>query len=157
MFEFVHNGNTYRAGKLTAFQQLHVSRRIAPLLPPLIPIFLQLARANKAKAEEGVEPTAPKVDLDTLASLFQPFTDSLALMKDADAEYVISTCLSVVQRSTTSTTWIGVWNDRGKVAMFDDLNQNVGDLWMLVLQVLKDSLGPFIQGILTNPPAALSA
>ena len=151
MFEFTHGGNTYRAGKLTAFQQLHVSRRIAPLLPPLIPIFVQIARDQKDAGTKGL------ANLDTLSSLFQPFADALASMKDADAEYVIGTCLSVVQRNTVGTTWVLVWNERAKAAMFDDLNQNAADLWVLVMKVLQDSLGPFIQGILTSQQEALTA
>lgn len=151
MLEFTHNGAKYRAKRLTAFQQLHVSRRIAPLLPPLVPIFLQMARDKKVDGEQG------QVNLDILATLFQPFADSLASMKDADAEYVISTCLAAIQRNTAGSTWINVWNERANIAMFDELNDNVGDLWVLALNVMKDSLGPFIQGILTNQQAALSA
>jgi len=109
MYEFTHNGHQYRAGRLSAMEQFHVSRRISPLIPPLIPIFLQMARDTK----DGQQQQA--ANLDQLASLFQPFTDGLASMKDADAEYVLSTCLSVVMRRVADTNnWTPIWNKAAK-------------------------------------------
>ncbi|MBU9618076.1 hypothetical protein KTE47_10715 [Burkholderia multivorans] len=67
------NGVRYAIGKLTAMQQFHVSRRIAPIIPPMIPVLMKFyaeleqadlvrdqARANAALAAlaarvEGVE------------------------------------------------------------------------------------------------------
>lgn len=135
------NGQTYRIGKMPAMQQMHVSRRLAPLVPTLVPAFLKVARQGNMLA-----------DVEGTAALLLPFAEALADMKDADAEYVYRECLGVVQRRTTPTTWAPVWDRAAASVMFDDMD--VGTLTVLVLEVVVDSLGPFIRGLLTGQPEA---
>ena len=49
------NGHRYSIGKLSAKQQFHVSRRIAPIVPTLIPVFVRLAAGGRGhrKASQG--------------------------------------------------------------------------------------------------------
>jgi len=141
MIEFELQGNQYRAGKLDAFAQLHVSRRIAPLIPALIPVFVRVAKGGLTK------------DLAGLAEIIKPFADGLAAMDDESAEFVITTCLSVVKRQATGNNWAPVWSKSGKCSMFDDID--LGAMIPLVVRVIQDSLGPFIQGMLTSQTPAL--
>lgn len=137
MVEITERGQVYRIGRLDAFKQLHVSRRLAPVVPTLVPVFLKIARQESAMQ-----------DIPGTAALLQPFADALASMADADAEYLLSTCLSVVQRKTSETTWAPVWSDKARACMFDDMD--LGVMVKLVLEVVKDSLGPFMRGLLTS-------
>lgn len=144
MTEFEIDGLEYRIVKLSAFQQLHVSRRISPLIPPLIPIFMQMSRAS-GKADDLLQ--RPEV--------LQPFADGLALLPDDAAEYIIGTCLSALRRKQ-SDNWVPIWNSAGKVAMFEDLN-DMGKLIPLAMRVIQDSLGPFIAGLLTSQQTGTEA
>jgi len=137
MAQFEINGQTYRAGKMDAFKQFHVSRRIAPIIPTLIPVFLRLANDGSIVK-----------NLDALAEVLGPFADGIAAMSDESSEFVIGTCLSVVQRQNGSL-WAPVWNSQQKVCMFDDLD--LGAMIQIVLRVLQDNLGPFMAGLLTSP------
>jgi hypothetical protein len=132
--DFEMNGNMYRIGRLNAFQQFHLSRRIAPLIPPLVPIFMRLSK-------EGLSG-----DLTTLPELLQPFADGLAVMKDEDAEICINTCMSVVKRQV-GDKWASVWT--GKMAQYDELN-DIASLMPIVLRVIQSALGPFLRGLLTG-------
>ena len=67
MTEFELAGKTYRIGKMTTFQQFHVSRRIAPIIPTLIPIFVKIAKDGDLMK-----------DLNGMAAVIQPFADGLA-------------------------------------------------------------------------------
>lgn len=138
--EFETGGASYRADKLNVFQQFHVARKIAPLLPPLIPLYLKV----QSIAEKGSGLTK---NLDALADVLQPFTDSLATLGDADAEYVLSTCLSVVRRRQ-GDHWAPIWSTSAKALMFDDLD--LGSVLPIVVRVIRASLGPFIEGLLTS-------
>lgn len=134
------NGQEYSLGRMSAMQQFHVSRRIAPLIPTLIPVFLKLK--GKARVSEG-----GKISDDALAEIaeaLQPLVDGLAQLKDEDAEYVIGACLSVVQRRQP-TGWARVWNG---ALMFDDMD--LATILPLAVQVITANLGPFIQGLLTS-------
>lgn len=127
--------NLYSIGRLSAMQQLHVSRRIAPIIPALLPVFVRLR--GKGMGE----------DLDGLAEALQPLADGLAALKDEDAEYVVGNCMSAVQRQQ-STGWARTWAIEQKRFMFEDMDMGV--ILPLVVQVIVANLGPFIQGLLTS-------
>lgn len=175
------NGTRYAIGKLNAMQQFHVSRRIAPIIPPMIPVLMKFyaeleradvareqARANAALAAlangeaPGEEADAPASDksrellsmVDTIAPVLQPFADALAGLKDEDAEYVFGTCLSVVER-WQGAGWAKVWNITHKTSMFDDIGIDV--MLPLVVRVVVANLGSFISGLLTSQASSPAA
>ena len=129
------NGQTYRLGRLSAFQQLHVSRKVGPLIPTLVPAFLAMGNEGAGLDQIG-----------RLASLVQPFTEAFASMSDEDVEYVAGICLGAVQRQQGSA-WAPVWSQQGKCLMFDDID--LGTMIPLVVQVIVANLGPFFSGLLT--------
>ena len=135
MTEIELHGQSYRIGKLDAFKQFHVSRKIAPMVPTLIPIFVEISSNADIFG-----------DIDRLSTALLPFADAVAGMKDEDAEYVISTCLSSVQRKS-GTAWAKVWNDQANACMFDDLD--LSTMLPLVVHSIKENLGSFISGLLT--------
>jgi len=137
MIEFDVAGKQYRAGKLDVFQQFHVQRKVAPLIPPLIPVFL------KVQAMQG----GLTKNLAALGEVLQPFAENIASLPDKDVEYVISTCLSVVKRQQ-GDHWAPIWSASAKALMFDDMD--LGGAMQIVVRVIRDSLGPFIQGLLTS-------
>ena len=140
MVEFELGGNTYRVGKLSAFQQFHVSRRIAPIIPTLVPVFVKIARDGGATE-----------DLNGLAEVMTPFAEGIAAMSDETSEYVFATCLSAIQRKHTNG-WASVWNGQSNLCMFDDMD--LGVMIQLVVRVIQDSLGPFISGLLMSQPSS---
>ncbi|MBU9534747.1 hypothetical protein KTE49_30415 [Burkholderia multivorans] len=175
------NGTRYAIGKLSAMQQFHVSRRIAPIIPPMIPVLMkfyaeleqadvarQQAVANAALAAlanseaRGEEADAPAADksrellsmVDAIAPVLQPFADALAGLKDEDAEYVFGTCLSVVER-WQGAGWAKVWNSTHKTSMFDDIGIDV--MLPLVVRVVVANLGSFISGLLTSQASSPAA
>lgn len=140
MNEFELNGQTYRVGKLNAFAQLNVSKRIAPIIPTLIPIFVKLMDGGGLTG-----------DLGGLGEVLQPFADGISTMPDEASDFVISTCLSVVQRQN-GTTWSPVWNKQYGAVMFEDIDLSI--MINLAVRVIRDSLEPFIRGLVTSQTAA---
>lgn len=130
-------GSLYSIGRMSVMRQLHVSRRVALILPPLINVYMQMSGSQKPLTESMQE----------MASSLQPFIDGLASMKDEDVEYIMSSCLAVVQRKQDGG-WANVWSASAGRAMFDDLD--LGVLLELVARVISDNLGPFILGLLTS-------
>jgi hypothetical protein len=137
MLEFTVEGVDYRAGKLNAFQQLHVSRKLAGILPKVFPALLA--------ASGGA------TDLAALASACEPAAEALAAMPEADVDFVYHTCLGVVARKQ-GPAWANVWNGSAKALMFDDITLAV--MSQLAYRVLEDSLGSFIRGLLARATAA---
>ncbi len=151
MIEFEINGLKFRAGKLDVFKQLHVSRKVAPVLPKLMPVFLEFAKsAQTAAAVVYPTGTAPAggVDLAAMASAVEPLAKVLAEMPDADVEYVVNACLSVVAINQANN-WANVLAPSG-IVMFDAVDMPV--TVQLVAKVIQDSLGPFLSGFLAKVP-----
>ena len=144
MIEFELAGKTYRAQKLPALMQFNVSKRLAPLLTPLVPVFI-----------EATKPGGLGRDLDGLAHLLQPVAESFSKMPDEDSDYVLNLCLSVVTRRE-SENYASIWNAQAKRPMFADLD-DMNLLLQIVARVIQDSLGPFFQGLLTSQQAAATA
>lgn len=146
--EVEFGGNKYQIGRLDAMTQFHVSRRIAPVLPPLIRTYMQLAASDSPLTK----------NLDLLASSVQPVMDAISQLKDDDAEYVVGKCMAVVERQHQAG-WAKVWSAAHKVSLFDDID--VGTMLELTVRVVVENLGPFISGLLTslasNPAAATQA
>ncbi|PRF18856.1 hypothetical protein C6P98_25230 [Burkholderia multivorans] len=177
------SGGSNAGHALMRLPSLHVSRRIAPIIPPMIPVLMkfyaeleqadvarQQAVANAALAAlaEGEAPgqeaeaPPPAADksrellsmVDAIAPVLQPFADALAGLKDEDAEYVFGTCLSVVER-WQGAGWAKVWSIAHKTSMFDDIGIDV--MLPLVVRVVVANLGSFISGLLTSQASSPAA
>ena len=145
--EFAIDGHNYRMRKMNAITQLHVSRRIAPFVSKLVPVFIQLHRANMAMNADN---------MGAMAEAAQPLAEAFAQMPDADAEYVINSCMTTVMREQPEhKTWAAVWNTDAKSAMFPDVE--LPQILQMTVRVLRENLGNFISGLLSNVPEAPAA
>lgn len=136
-------GHDYAIGRLNALDQLHVSRKIAPIVPNIMPILTEVAKGDLEKVIESIEAdeNAELGGLEPLAKALEPFMEAIAKMPEDDVNYVIHKCLSVVKRN-------GAVVCRGESIMFDDLDMS--HLLPLTVAVIRTNLGNFIQGLLTK-------
>lgn len=120
------NGQQYRTGKLNAIQQFHVARRLAPALWAM------------GAAAAGAELT----DLSDAGALMKlgPVAEALAKMSDADTEYILKTCMSVVARQQ-GQGWAAVQAQNGSALMFEDIDLPV--MMRLTFVVVQENLGNF--------------
>ena len=140
------SGKNYTIGRLNALDQLHVSRKIAPVIPSLIPIISEVAKGGLSKVIESME-SGDDVELDNidlseldgLSTALAPLMDVVAGMSEADTNLVIHKTLSVVHRD-------GAVLCRGESIMFDDLDMM--QILPLVVAVIRKNLGNFIQDLL---------
>ena len=129
MAEFEIDGNQYRTTRrLSAFDQLHVARKLAPLMAKLAPT------AQKA-AEQ------PESELGFF-SLMEPVIDGLASMSEEDVNFVTQKCLSVTQRQQ-GQQWAQVSVDQGRRLMFEDIDAM--GLLQIAFNVIQENLGNFMR------------
>lgn len=128
MSDFEYGGHQYNIGKLNGFQQLHVARRIAPILTGL---------AGMAMASGG-----KKLEF---AQAVEPMVLAVSKLSDEDTEMIIGTCLEVVSRKTGNKTMAPVFSSG--TCMFDDLDM-MGML-RLTAEVVKVNLGNIFGALLT--------
>lgn len=138
----------YEIGRLNAIDQFHVSRKIAPIIPTIMPILTELAKGELQKTIEKLESAEDndvsglaEANLESLGTALQPLMDSFAKMPEDDVDYVIKKCLTVVSRNGAKV----VVRD---AIMFDDLGME--HILPLTIAVIRTNLGNFIQGLLTK-------
>ena len=144
MKEVEFQGVQYRIGTLDCFKQFHVTRRLAPLL------------AGLAKASEQVPP-AVKESEDGAARWFEsiagPMAEAFANLSDETADYIIQTCLGVVQRDAGKGTWAPLL--RNKRLMYEDLDMTT--MVGLTIAVIQENLAGFFSSALAPSPETKSA
>lgn len=128
MSDFEYGGHQYYIGKLSAFKQLHVARRVAPILTGL---------ADMAMASDGKP-------LDFKQAV-EPMVVAVSKLSDEDTEMIIGTCLEVVSRKTGNKTAAPVFSSGN--LMFDDLKMI--DMLRLTAEVIKVNLGNTFGALLT--------
>lgn len=146
--EFELYGHNFRVKKLSAFNQLHLSRKIAPLLPPLAPLIIEMSKKEKK------DPLS--ADVLSLAKLAGPFADALAGMKDQDAEQVFTMTLSSVEIQTEEArnVWVPLWITGAKAAAVTDLD-DAAKLLPIVVRVIIHNLGNFMDALSTSHEEAV--
>lgn len=134
--EFEVSSKTYRAEKMNAFKQLHVARKLAPVLSGLAPLFMSVSSApDDANMAEVIAGHGE--------SVLGPLAAAVSSMPDADAESIVMTCLDVVVRQD-SGTWARVTAPGGGL-MFQDID--LSEMLQITAKVIQDSLSGFFTGL----------
>lgn len=130
MSEIQIGDHVYRLGKLNAFAQFHIARRLAPVLGSLGAAAVSLPSAMDGAVAVG--------ESDTL-SVLGPIADAVSKMSDVDVDYVLNTCLSVCARQQ-GAQWARVQAPGGGL-MFQDIDLSA--LMQLAFAVIRENLGNF--------------
>ena|SRR5215831_797464 len=124
------DGHEFVIGKLDPRRAFHVVRRLAPLVGSLrdfVPYVI------------GDE-TFDQNNLEQVTSLAEPVAKALADIPEADADYIINTCLSVVQVRLDSGVVSPIM--AGPHMMYDWITMPM--MVRLVIQVVMENLTGFL-------------
>jgi hypothetical protein len=139
--EFEINGQHYRCTKMDTFKQFHVSRRLMPVLGGL-------ASAASAESEAANEQG-------DIATFMQPIAEAVSQMSDADCDFILQSCLAVVQIQQ-GNGWANVTAVGGKTILFDHID--LGTMLKIATNVIQDNLGGFFHegaaALSTSDPTA---
>jgi len=133
------DGRKYRIGKLNAFKQLHLFRRILPLLAGMGESLqtMQLMRQGEVGGSSA------------FFKSLGPVANAIAEMSEEDSEWIIKTCLSCCQVFNGSN-WAVLTTSDGQL-MFGDMDLKV--MLDLSMEVIQENLGSFFEGPLANGSA----
>lgn len=141
---FEVGGHNYRiTGNMNAIQQLHVVRRLAPLMSAFAGRDLSSLRPDADPEGSGA----------SLQGLMGPLAEGVAKMSDGDTEYVLGACMGVVERDLGGGLgWAPVWNRVGKVMQYDDIG--FVEMLQIVGRVLMANVGDFGSALLPTGQGA---
>lgn len=121
--EVTIRGEVYRTGILDARRQLHVARRLAP-------VVAAMAKSGQINA----------TDKDSiLVAVFSSAASILASMSDQDVDYVLNTCLGACQRRQ-GDQWASVMAAGGGL-MFQDMRGD--DMFKIAQTTIQENLRDF--------------
>ena len=132
MSEFEVAGTKYRSSKLNAFEQLHVFRKLAPIV------------GAAGSLVEAIRPREGESLLDLRVDALMPLITAISEMPEDDVNFVLKKCLSVVQRSQATAAgeaWANVWSPGADRPMFEDIDAM--QMIQIALAVIQDNLGNF--------------
>lgn len=148
--EFVRNNVRYRIRSLNVIEQWHLNRKLAPLLPPLLPILMKLARDEGRIKEQSAEGgAAGAIDIEGLIPILGPFADAIASISNEASEEIIHTCFGAIQRFVPPNVWTPVWSPGAKISQWPEFN-SLHTALPFIVEVITNALGPFIKGFLTS-------
>lgn len=133
---------SYRTGKLNAFKQLHVARRVAPVLMSLgKSLELLLGSVESKKDETQAAPPSEDVSIKDAKAMVAilPLAEALAAMREEDVDYVINSCLAVCEIQQ-GNGWQRVQAGNGRL-MFDFIE--LPAMMELTMAVIRENLVPF--------------
>lgn len=131
VLEFAIGEHTYRAGRLDAVSQVHIVRRLAPILTTLKGV------AEEGLSEEGLQKAA----------------DALGEISDEKLDYITTKCLAKVQRRRPGDTgWTAIWNSSARRPQFEDIGGF--EILFITSKVVVAEIGPFFEGLVSTLRAA---
>lgn len=111
-------------GSMDVFTQFHVSRR-------LIPSLLAFSQAG-----EGED----------LVDILEPVVLEICKLSDADADFILDSCLSVVLRKDKSSGhWVKVKPQGSSILQYQDIDMAL--MLRLTFLVIKENLGGFFEDV----------
>ncbi|MGO4171555.1 phage tail assembly chaperone [Bosea sp. TAF32] len=132
--EFEVGAYRYRSAPLSAMDQVHLVRRLAPILTAL-----------RKAAQSG----------DALA-MIGPAVEALGSMPDEAVDYVINACMGGVTRQKPGDTgWAKVWQPSVRRPIFDDLSGF--EVISITANVVMAEVGPFWAGLASSLSAVSRA
>ena len=138
MAEFSVGEHQYRSEMMDARLQLHVARRLMPVLPSFREMLI-------------ADPEDPMSQLKAL----QPLAEAIAAMKDSDVDYILDACMRhtfMAQKHGANgdiAGWTRLWNEAAGRAQFKmDMNE--------MLQIARALIVENIGGFLSEPLSSLS-
>ncbi|HGY3147579.1 TPA: phage tail assembly chaperone [Morganella morganii] len=137
--EFMINGNTYRAGKLDAFQQQDLAFALVPAFGAVAPLLKDILPVSEdgTGGDEIADIRKTKL-MDSLPVILPALTTAVRTLDKKSRKEINDICLDVVTRQT-GNQWSKIYS--GGVLMYDDINGI--ELLQIVGYVIKDSLGSF--------------
>jgi len=141
MQEIEYAGIKYRTGKLDAFKQFHLFRKLMPLFSGM-----GETAATQAMATDASNTNENAVRWAALG----PVSQAIAEMSQTDSEFIIRTCLGACQRQNPAGQWVAVTTPQGAI-MFEDID--LLGMLQLSFAVLQDNLSSFFPGLNPNGSA----
>ncbi|MEM8257834.1 phage tail assembly chaperone [Morganella morganii] len=137
--EFMINGNTYRSGKLDAFQQQDLAFALVPAFSAVAPLLKDILPVSEdgTGGDEIADIRKTKL-MDSLPVILPALTTAVRTLDKKSRKEINDICLDVVTRQT-GNQWSKIYS--GGVLMYDDINGI--ELLQIVGYVIKDSLGSF--------------
>jgi hypothetical protein len=141
LLEFEVNSHHYRATKLDAFQQWNVTRRLLPVIGGAADTFLKAAKAL-SNGQDAKQALAVLMETNP-SNIIEPLTKALGEMTDVDSQFIITTCLSRVQRQQGSA-WAAMVAANGQLMFGADLD--MVEMLSVVWKVIESNLLSFSSG-----------
>lgn len=150
MVEFVIGEHTYRTRKLNAFQQLHVARKVLPLLSAVVKASDQnvVDQIKQARGATATADDAPSTSNESIARIMEIVSKAVNDLPEEDLDFIVKTCMgSLLLKQDRG--WAAIYNEDAEDFQFDFITLPL--MLQLTFRVIQENLGDFFpEGALTS-------
>lgn len=136
--DFNLGGRDFKLSKIDPFKQLHIVRRIAPMMGDLVPAFQKVGGLKGEASQEK--------QLEMIGQFLTPLLTGFSKMTDEDTETVLLGLLSAVEMKQQAGNWAKIAN--GKLLMIQDLE--LGTMVNLAARAFMFNLSSFTSAFPVN-------
>jgi hypothetical protein len=132
------SGQAYRCGRMSTRTQLHVVKRLIPVMQGLLPLFQSATQHRLISDENGV--MVPDFSSVSIVEALAALSNTVSMLSDDDADYILDAALDCVHWRQ-GQRWVPL-RGPGRILLnsdADDLATQLRLLW----EVLTQSLGNF--------------
>lgn len=136
---FMIGKDTFRHGTLSAAEEFHCVRRVAPVVKNTGALVTSLA------AKEGEVDAAERIAgvIEGSAPLFKAFSD----LSEADSDYVIARCMAATEM-LDGETWVPTWDRETQAPAVEHLRMI--HVLRICYAVLRDAISVFFSDALSS-------
>jgi hypothetical protein len=138
--DFEVGGHKYQSGKMDAFAQLHVMRKLAPVFAAMGSLSSVAAAFSAPGEKDGGEAAGKTLSL---------LAEAVSSMSEEDFNSVLSKCCAVTSRKVGEAGYAPLWDAGAGRLMYSGITGL--DLLQIVAAVISDNLGNF-SGAPLSPP-----
>jgi hypothetical protein len=152
--EITVSGATYAIGKLDAFKQFHVARRLAPVLASMGGAVEKLSAASAGATklvQMQLEGSEPADSGDAMVAIMSAVAEVIAKMPEDDVNYILHACLGVAKRKD-GDRWARVMN--GASMMYQDIDMPA--MMQITFVTLRENLSNFFPKLPDEKPSPTS-
>lgn len=141
---FEYQNRKFQLRKLNAFKQLHIVRRVSPLLKDLIPAIQKSGLLSKGKLSlKDIEKLSESEKLDQIAKFLSPIFEGFSKLTDEDTEIVLLGLLEGVEVQQSHGNWAMIVRDKN--LMIEDFS--LKEMITLASRSFAYNLESFFEGL----------
>lgn len=144
--EFIHKGVKYQIRTMNGIDQCILAGKIAPLVMPVMAVAIRDGALSELDSLDTSTPEGRSALIDIGLGSFERLAKAISQVPPDEMRQIYNECMRhLLRQGGEGLGWQEVFNPMSGMLMYDDIDGL--DVMTLSVEVVKDQLGNFMQGV----------